>query len=125
MVFDHINYSLFIKMKIDMHIHSRNSKDCNLTINEIIKKAKIKKLDGIAITDHDKITFRNLIQKQGIYIIPGCEIKTNKGEVLAYFVKELPENREFYSVIDFLKKQNAKIGIPHPFDLIRKEAIHS
>ena len=41
-------------MKIDLHIHSKNS-DGKFTVAEIIKEAKTRNIDFLAITDHDSI----------------------------------------------------------------------
>jgi len=112
-------------MKIDMHVHTINSKDSDSRINFLIRKAKEKGLDGFAITDHDKITIKKIVEVGNFYLIPGCEIRTDMGEVIGYFVKDIPQTKKFSSVVEFLKKQNALVSIPHPFDKLRKESVKS
>lgn len=67
-------------MKADMHIHSTVS-DGYYTIEEIIKKAKERGLDAIAITDHDTLSHRKQIPKTyGIKVVPGIEISCHDYE---------------------------------------------
>ena len=64
-------------MIIDLHIHS-NCSDGNLTVEEIIKEAKIRKIGLISITDHDSIDCQEeaiaLAEKNGIRYISGVEL---------------------------------------------------
>ena len=42
-------------LKLDLHIHSKYSFDSLLSVEKIIKTAEKKKLDGIAICDHNSL----------------------------------------------------------------------
>jgi len=65
-------------MKIDLHIHSKTCSDGNLTVEELIKEAKIRKIGLLSITDHDSIGCQNkamiLARKNGIRYISGVEL---------------------------------------------------
>jgi len=65
-------------MKIDLHIHSKDCSDGNLTVEEIIKEAKRRKIQLMSITDHDSIDCQEkantLTRKSGIRYIPGVEL---------------------------------------------------
>ena len=79
-------------MKADLHMHS-NSSDGILSSDELVKRAKEKNIDIIAITDHDTIAGIDLAIKSGkelgVKVIPGIELSTNfNGEsihILGYF----------------------------------------
>jgi hypothetical protein len=64
-------------MIIDLHIHS-NCSDGNLTVEEIVKEAKIRKIELMSITDHDSIDSQeiaiDLAKKNGIRYISGVEL---------------------------------------------------
>ena len=64
-------------MIIDMHIHSKCS-DGKLPIEQIIKKAKERKIDFLSITDHDSIKSQKraaaLAQKADIQYVTGVEL---------------------------------------------------
>ncbi len=110
-------------MKLDLHIHTKYSKDCRLDLGEILKAAK-GRVDAIAITDHDTIEGALLARKMAgdgdIKVIVGVEVKTDMGEVLGYGVEEEIAEREFWSVIDAIKGQGGIVGLPHPFDALRR-----
>ncbi len=80
----------------DLHIHSIHSYDGTATIPAILKHVSEKTdLDIIAITDHDSLDgvnqALNLAPKYGLQVIPGCEITTAQGHVLALFIhKRIP-----------------------------------
>lgn len=97
-------------MHIDTHIHSTYS-DGTLTPEEIVKEAKEKRLDLIALTDHNTLNgdteFAQYANKYNQNAIAGIEISTiyKKEEVhlLAYF----PINSNFfYSQYDKLNELN-------------------
>jgi len=108
-------------MRFDLHIHSRYSKDSNLHPKVILNTAKLRGLDGIAVTDHNTIKGGVEASKiaENIEVIVGAEIKTNKGEIIGYFLNEEIKSRSFWEVIDEMRSQGAMISIPHPFDFFR------
>jgi len=67
-------------MIIDLHIHSKSS-DGKLSVNEIIKIAKKRKINLISITDHDSIGCQGqaitLARKKGIPYISGVELNVS------------------------------------------------
>jgi len=64
-------------MIIDLHIHS-NCSDGNLTVEEIVKEAKNRKIELMSITDHDTIGSQkkaiDLAKKNGILYVSGVEL---------------------------------------------------
>ena len=65
-------------MIIDLHIHSKTCSDGKLTVNEIIKEAKTRKIGLMSITDHDSVGCQKqamtLAQQNGIRYISGVEL---------------------------------------------------
>jgi predicted metal-dependent phosphoesterase TrpH len=64
-------------MKIDLHIHSKNS-DGKFSVEEILREAKNRSLDFLSITDHDCIGCQTqateLAKKEGIRYVTGVEL---------------------------------------------------
>jgi predicted metal-dependent phosphoesterase TrpH len=64
-------------MIIDLHIHSKTS-DGALTVEEIVKEAKVRNIGFMSITDHDSIGCQeiaiNLAGKAGIRYVSGVEL---------------------------------------------------
>jgi 3',5'-nucleoside bisphosphate phosphatase len=64
-------------MKIDLHIHSRNS-DGKFSVKEILKEAKNRNIDFLSITDHDCIGCQakasEIAKEEGIRYVTGVEL---------------------------------------------------
>ena len=65
-------------MIIDLHIHSKSCSDGNLTVEEIVKEAKIRNIGLMSITDHDSIGCQEeamaLAKENGIRYVSGVEL---------------------------------------------------
>ncbi len=110
-------------MKVDLHIHSRFSRDSKMKLREILKTAKAKGLDAVAITDHNSaeggIRAKKLAKEFGVDVIVGEEVLTNRGEVLCLFLNQEIDSREFFEVVEIAKEQDALCIASHPFDPFR------
>ncbi|UCH71984.1 MAG: PHP domain-containing protein [Thermoplasmatales archaeon] len=84
-------FGVLSMIKLDLHIHSQYSEDALGSIKEIIKLIQKKGLHGVAFTDHNTVDggVRALkIAPKGFIVIPGTEISTADGHILALNVKE-------------------------------------
>ncbi len=108
-------------MKIDMHVHTRFSRDSAMDPKELVESAVDKGLDGIAVTDHNTMEgFRELEKiDHGLKIIPGVEITTDRGELLGLFVEKNIDSNIPREVVEEIKKQDGIVVVPHPFDPLR------
>lgn len=111
-------------MKIDLHNHSYYSNDGCSSLEKMIKTAKRKGLDGIAITDHNTTEgweeAKEVAKKHEIFLVLGQEIKTKKngkatGDLLGLFLKEKIKSIDLNEAIKEIKAQNGIAVIPHPF----------
>ncbi|MBN1330041.1 MAG: CehA/McbA family metallohydrolase [Candidatus Heimdallarchaeota archaeon] len=118
-------------VRIDMHVHTNYSDGVD-SAEEIIRQAERMGLDGIAIADHD--TFGGLYEaleiETDLLIIPGIEVSTCKGHILAYGILEgeIEVGLTPKETVDIIHKMGG-IAVPaHPFDTIRlgikKEVYH-
>src|SRR5512141_455932 len=74
----------------DLHMHTIYSYDGTASVPAVLNRAKQVGLNVIAVTDHDEIKGSlqafDLAPKFGIEVIPGLEITTADGDLLALFV---------------------------------------
>lgn len=75
----------------DLHIHTIYSYDGTCSVSAVLKQvADHTDLDVIAITDHDSLVgvreALNLAPNYGVEVIPGCEVSTADGHLLALFI---------------------------------------
>jgi predicted metal-dependent phosphoesterase TrpH len=78
-------------LKLDLHIHSEYSGDGSGTPKEIIKALKKRGLNGMAITDHNNVegSLKAMdVAPKDFLVIPGHEISTLDGHIIALGVKK-------------------------------------
>lgn len=106
-------------MKFDLHIHSKYSYDSLLRPDTIIKVAKKRGLNGVAITDHNTIKGGVEVSKvnkdDDFVVIVGSEIKTEYGDVLGLFLTDEIRSRVFADVVDEIRDQGGLTVLAHPF----------
>jgi len=74
-------------MKADLHIHSKYSFDGEKSVDDIIDMALDKKLDCIAITDHNEfLGSLELLNSNKIQSISGIEIDCYDGEIIHHIL---------------------------------------
>jgi predicted metal-dependent phosphoesterase TrpH len=99
----------------DVHIHSKYSPDSNSEPDEIIKFAKMKGLDFIAIADHNRFH----THKGDIITIPAEEVSSKDGHVLALFIdREIPSSLSQEETVELIHEGNGIAVVAHPFRLI-------
>jgi len=77
-------------LKIDLHVHTCYSEDATTTLKEVVYYAKKKGLDGVAVTDHETLKGAlKLAERRQLTIIPGLEVETLRGHILALNIKML------------------------------------
>ena len=108
--------------RVDLHTHSIISYDGGITAEQYERLLNTGKLDCIAITDHNDISFAKTMQKKlGHAIIVGEEITTKEGEIIGLFLKEaIPADLSLDEAVASIKHQKGLVYIPHPFETFRK-----
>lgn len=106
-------------IKLDIHIHSQYSEDATGSPKEIIKAAQKKGLQGISITDHNNLKgtlkARDIAPKNFI-VIPGVEISTKDGHLLALNVEtSLPAHLPLIETIEKIWEIGGIPIVPHLF----------
>jgi hypothetical protein len=72
-----------LQLKIDMHVHTCYSVDSSITPEELVFYAKKRGLDGVAITDHDRLDGAlKIAAETNFLIVPGIEISSSDGHVV-------------------------------------------
>lgn len=110
--------------RLELHAHTIYSKDCLTKLDQLQGICQRRRIDKLAITDHDTARAAlELVRLYPMWIIPGEEIMTTEGELLAWYIKEeVPPKLTPEETIRRLRDQNAVIGIAHPFDRYRRGA---
>ncbi len=106
-------------IKLDLHVHSQYSDDAVGSPREIIKSLKKKGLQGMALTDHNTVSggIKALkIAPKDFIVIPGVEISTADGHILALNVKKnISRNLSTEETVDIIIDEGGMPIIPHLF----------
>jgi hypothetical protein len=131
-------------LKLDLHVHTWRSRDCQTRPQAIIEAAQAAKLDGLAITDHNTIRgaleLADLVEANSsrsdnalaagmpcprLVIIIGEEIKTTEGEIIGLFLQqEIPPRLSPAETVAAIHAQGGLVIVPHPCDCLRHSALH-
>ena len=103
----------------DIHMHTLFSYDGTATVPAVLNRASQVGLDLIAITDHDEIRgallAEQLAPKFGIQVIPGVEITTAEGDLLALSIRKLiPAGLSLIETVNRVGQQGGFCVAPHP-----------
>lgn len=108
-------------MIIDTHLHERTfSGDSKMNLLEMVAEAKRKGLDGICITDHDKIGLTQyaakVTEQEHFPIFVGVEYLACEGDIVAFGIDELPAPhlmaQEF---LDYVAERGGVCISAHPY----------
>jgi hypothetical protein len=116
-------------LSVELHTHSALSYDGRDPVDLILSQAAAVGLDAVAVTDHDEIDASleaaELAPEYGLVGIPGMEVTTAVGHVLAFGVEELvPAGLSFDDTLDRIHEQDGIAVVPHPFQKSRHGVAH-
>lgn len=118
------NKELFKMKAYDLHFHTKHSPCSNLEPKLALKLAKKRGLNGISVTDHNKIKGAYEISKlnkdKDFEVVAASELSVNGGHITALYINEVPKKLDFFSVVDSVKEQGGLLILAHPYDLTRK-----
>jgi predicted metal-dependent phosphoesterase TrpH len=106
------------EFRLDLHIHTRASRDCLSDYADVVATARACGLDRIAITDHNEIegAFRTRDLDPELVIV-GEEVRTAEGvDVTGLFVGEkIPKGTSAIETAQAIREQGGLVYVPHPF----------
>lgn len=112
-------------MKVELHSHTRHSRDCFLSYDGIIDVCRRRGIGALAVTDHNEIDGAFELQRRAPFpVIVGEEIFSAQGEIIGLFLKEfIPRDLSARETVARIKGQGGLVYVPHPFDSYRKGAV--
>jgi predicted metal-dependent phosphoesterase TrpH len=110
-------------LRVDLHVHSSRSPDSRLSLEAIATQLPYAGLKGFALTDHNTTAGLAELPRlrerfPGALIVPGVEVSTREGHLLAYGVSECPPvHRPVLETIDWVRDHGGEPVVAHPFRL--------
>lgn len=113
-----------VTVRIDPHVHSEESYDAHDPVELLLEQASDVGLDGIVVTDHDAIDASlraaELAPEYGLVGIPGVEVSTAAGHLLAIGVDERPApHRPLPETVETVRDAGGIAAVLHPFQRSR------
>lgn len=114
-------------LKADLHMHTKYSMDCDMSLEKIIERCMEIGVNCVAIADHGTIEGAVEMRKIAPFqIIIAEEIMTPRGEIIGMFLEEgIPSGLSVEETISRIRAQGGLICIPHPFDALRQSALNN
>lgn len=111
-------------LAIDPHVHSEDSYDGHEPVELILEHAADIELDGVVVTDHDAIgeslRAAGIAHEYGLVGVPGVEVSTAVGHLLAIGVDERPEpGAPLGKTVREVRELGGIAVVPHPFQRSR------
>ena len=108
-------------LRVEFHCHTHYSKDSLLHPQRLLEACRAKGIDRVFVTDHNNNLGGLHAQRLDARLaIPGEEVLTTAGELLAFFVTEaVPRGLSPKEAITRLRDQGAFISVSHPYDEMR------
>ena len=111
-------------LSVELHAHSALSYDGRDPVELLLEQAEAVGLDALAVTDHDEIeaslSAAAAAREYGLVGIPGMEVSSAAGHVLALGVEELvPAGLPFDETVDRVRELGGLAVVPHPFQSSR------
>nr|AIA15399.1 PHP-associated [uncultured bacterium] len=111
------------KWKVDMHSHTRLSKDSLNDPRQLVEAAAKHGLQALCVTDHNGLANALALSRLPdlpIVVVPSEEVKSKEGEIIGYFLGELvPKGLSPEETAQRIRDQGGIVGVPHPFDRAR------
>ena len=111
-----------MKLKLDLHVHSRYSGDSVNSFEEISRRCRDQGLDGYAVCDHDSIDgLSEATEKSGdLVVVPGLEVTSRGAHILCLNPSEIvPSRLSIIETVERIHAQGATAVLAHPYGIPR------
>ncbi len=110
-----------MKLRIDLHVHSVQSDDSRVTLEDAFRRCREEGLDGFALTDHDTMTeIPDEKKDDGLIVVPGVEITAMGAHIIAMDIGDgVPKGLSIHETVDRIHGQGGIAIIAHPYSAFR------
>lgn len=108
-------------MLMDLHVHSAYSVDTDVEIKDILKMAKERNLNGLAIADHNQIAgsleaYELAKEMDDFIVVRAVEISSSEGHILGYGLKKtIRRDMSPQNTVDAISKAGGTPVVAHPY----------
>jgi predicted metal-dependent phosphoesterase TrpH len=108
-------------VKADLHVHSAYSPDSMITPKDLVFYARKRRLNAVAVTDHNRVEGALKIAKQtDFFIIPGIEVSSADGHIVGLNITEvIPRGLPAEETVDRIHTAGGVAIACHPYALFK------
>lgn len=111
-------------VRFDPHVHTAASPDAVGPVSDVLQAATEHGLDAVAITDHNTTAGAQraleLEREFDVTVVPGAEISTRDGHLLALGVEVAPPvGDSLEDTVAWVRERDGVAVVPHPFQRSR------
>lgn len=109
-------------VRIDMHVHSSASFDCDVPPQAVARRLKSYGIAPVFLTDHDTLSGALELRDRGAErVVVGQEITTTQGELIGLFLTaHVPPGLDPEQAVERIKAQGGLVYLQHPYDARRR-----
>lgn len=112
-----------MKIKADLHVHSHNSHDCRMSLEEIAASAKSKGIHCVCVCDHNTLDgYYEILKKcdekgfiDGILFLPAIEYSTDAGHIIGLFMNNPATPTKDHALLIKYLRQDGFPVLAHPY----------
>jgi len=111
-----------MRLRIDLHVHTRDSLDSHISLDDAARRCREEDLDGFAVTNHDFFSDipSSWLKKTDIVILRGMEVSARGAHILALDINEEVEmGLGILETVEKIHEQGGLAIIAHPYSVLR------
>lgn len=111
-----------MRLRIDLHVHTRDSPDSHISLDDAARRCREEDLDGFAVTNHDFFSDipSSWLKKTDLVILRGMEVSARGAHILALDINEEVEmGLGILETVEKIHEQGGLAIIAHPYSVLR------
>lgn len=111
-----------MRLRIDLHVHTRDSLDSHISLDDAARRCREEDLDGFAVTNHDFFSDipSSWKKKTDLIILRGMEVSARGAHILALDINEETEiGLGILETVEKIHEQGGLAIIAHPYSVLR------
>jgi predicted metal-dependent phosphoesterase TrpH len=111
-----------MRLRIDLHVHTRDSGDSRISLEDAARRCGEEGLDGFAVTNHDLLSEAPSSEPEegDLVVINGMEISAKGAHILAFDIDEPVEmGLSITETVERIHGQKGIAVIAHPYSVFR------
>ena len=111
-----------VTLRIDLHVHTKWSRDALNSISDINRRCRELSLDGYGVCDHDSIgaLAKATLSSDSLTVIPGLEVSARGAHILCLDPSDLiPSKLSITETVEKIHDQGATAVLAHPYGIPR------